>query len=1483
MDFLDNQAEESDGYSSSNDDQPKPKKQKFEKGKHKGKKSKRIQQSSDEDEYDDEEEDEEMKQFIADEDEEEEKDDDKSEKSGNASEEDLDEEDFELIDENLDRPREITVHNVHYSDSDEDDDQKKIQNSLFGKYADDQPSSHREEERYAEQYSDSEQSENDFIVNEYDGKPVHSRNKRRDLNLPEGALDEAREIFGVEDFNLDDFYDEDEEQLDDEEDEIVDEEGEGVRRIRKEIKKSTLLDTLEPAELERGYLAPRDKKIQLEDKPERFQIRKTPVTEVSESEAELEAKWIFRYAFSDDDALSRQDSRLPAYLKDISEMDRAEREEKAISVIKEILKFIRNQLFEVPFIAYYRKEIVGQVFETKDLWRIYEFDEKWCHLRNRKDKLMELMKRMQAYLLDGEPLSRRQLTESDISEVYCVDTAEALADVYTKFQLYYGPDIARMQEWERSRVSEGDETAALATRFKQCLRSDKYQLCVECGIGDMVSRFGLTAHQFAENLDWKKHDVQQDPIPVMKAAEDYITNAFPSVDDVVNGAVYMMAKEISCEPMVRNQVRRMYRSRVKMSARPTKQGREQMDDTHPLWHQRYLKDKDIRELENEDFMYFKQMKDQGNMLFTVSCDSNYERETSTTLVDRILADGPFKKDEYSELVEGWNEVRERAVKMALNQLLIPYFEKELCDRLLEEAKKSVVTKCAKKIAECIDHAPFKPDDDFGEDEEEFSRLADTRVMAITYPTDPNEAAFGALIDRNGSVMDYVRLVNFTQRNPPNFTPEKKMARLESLKKFIERKRPHIIAIAAENMDAMRLQRDVEDVLRTLMENDTISRKPNVAIMNNEVAKVYMNSRQAMTEHVDYPPLLRQAVSLARYVMDPLVEISHLFNHEEDIMCLALHPLQKEINKDDLMLSLQHELITVVNHVGVDVNKCIEYNHASYVMQFISGLGPRKSGALLKIIKQHDGLLESRTKLVTLCKMGPKVFMNSSGFLKIDTEKVAERTDGYVEVLDGSRVHPETYEWARKMAVDAIEADDNTDPTAALEEILQTPDRLRDLDLDAFAEELKRQGFGEKKDTLYDIAAELNQRYKDNRPVFFPPSQEELFSLLCNTKYFSEGRRVLGTVIGVQYKKLSEEERMDESHNRNSANMLVCKHCHTSFHEMKELWTHTSNKDTRFGGCPGVPAGVKIRLENDVLGFIPNKMLSDNPESFKNPLEKVQKNGLVWCRIMSVDSSKMSCLLSSRTSDLNKDMNESKDQYWDGDAEQDDIQQDDLLKQQMKKQRETKWVKRVIQHPNFYNITFADAERLLSKMEQGDVVIRPSSKGTDRLTITWKVAEGVLQNIDVFEEEKEQPFTLGKKLYIDTRERREEFEDLNEILARWIQPMAANAREIIQHKCFIDNIYGDNMDAIVKHLNEEKRKAPSRFPYAFTPAVNEWAGKFVLSYLTGRAKHEYITVTPEGLRFRYIMFESLNRLLAWFKVHYRDNPAMSQQKHSLQRR
>jgi transcriptional accessory protein Tex/SPT6 len=54
------------------------------------------------------------------------------------------------------------------------------------------------------------------------------------------------------------------------------------------------------------------------------------------------------------------------------------------------------------------------------------------------------------------------------------------------------------------------------------------------------------------------------------------------------------------------------------------------------------------------------------------------------------------------------------------------------------------------------------------------------------------------------------------------------------------------------------------------------------------------------------------------------------------------------------------------------------------------------------------------------------------------------TEACVEVLDGSRGHPETYEWARKMIFGALEhIDEDANPMEALKEILEVPERLKD--------------------------------------------------------------------------------------------------------------------------------------------------------------------------------------------------------------------------------------------------------------------------------------------------------------------------------------------------------------------------------------------------------------------------------------------------------
>ncbi|KAK6018370.1 hypothetical protein OSTOST_16048 [Ostertagia ostertagi] len=88
---------------------------------------------------------------------------------------------------------------------------------------------------------------------------------------------------------------------------------------------------------------------------------------------------------------------------------------------------------------------------------------------------------------------------------------------------------------------------------------------------------------------------------------------------------------------------------------------------------------------------------------------------------------------------------------------------------------------------------------------------------------------------------------------------------------------------------------------------------------------------------------------------------------------------------------------------------------------------------------------------------------------------------------------------------------------------------------------------------------------------------------------------------------------------------------------------------------------------------------------------------------------------------------------------------------------------------------------------------------------------------------------------------------------------------------MEGVFSEERDRIDARLREEKRASPARIPCTLT-ASHTYPAKFVLSYLA-RVKpcHEYISVTSEGLKFRQKFFSSLDSLLAWFKVHFREPP------------
>merc|ERR1719474_295423 len=367
--------------------------------------------------------------------------------------------------------------------------------------------------------------------------------------------------------------------------------------------------------------------------------------------------------------------------------------------------------------------------------------------------------------------------------------------------------------------------------------------------------------------------------------------------------------------------------------------------------------------------------------------------------------------------------------------------------------------------------------------------------------------------------------------------------------------------------------------------------------------------------------------------------------------------------------------------------------------------------------------------------------------------------------------------------------------------------------------------------------------------------------------------VMATVTMFAHKKPQGEE-LDKAAplRKGEGNAWQCPFCgQDDFPELTEVWNHFDA-----GTCPGKAVGVKIRLDNGVAGFIQVKNLSDS--HVLKPEERVQIRQSIYCRIIKINPEKFSIdaiCKSSALEDKEGEWKPQKDSYYDFDEEARDKNQ--YVNERKKAQAKQSYVKRVIVHPNFKNIEFKRAERILDNREkdksdvgdvdysQGDCIIRPSSKGQDHLTVTWKVTDGIHQHIDVLEKNKVNAFSLGQSLWIGN----EEFEDLDEIIARHITPMASHSRDILSFKYFRSDTDGGNKTKCESMIIAEKRANPSKIHYFFS-ASKELSGKFMLTYMPrDKVRHEFVTVTPDGFRFRRQNFESLMGLMKWFKEHFRD--------------
>ena len=149
----------------------------------------------------------------------------------------------------------------------------------------------------------------------------------------------------------------------------------------------------------------------------------------------------------------------------------------------------------------------------------------------------------------------------------------------------------------------------------------------------------------------------------------------------------------------------------------------------------------------------------------------------------------------------------------------------------------------------------------------------------------------------------------------------------------------------------------------------------------------------------------------------------------------------------------------MNQIGIDINLAVEHVHMHSMLQFISGLGPRKAKKFISKMKKLDLKLKARSDLQTEQLLTPHVLFSAHAFMKIRVPR--EDIEGKVKLelplLDQTRIHLESYKLANKLVADVFANDESgqkMDQQRMLREVIENPSKLAQLNLQSYVDELE---------------------------------------------------------------------------------------------------------------------------------------------------------------------------------------------------------------------------------------------------------------------------------------------------------------------------------------------------------------------------------------------------------------------------------------------
>lgn len=242
----------------------------------------------------------------------------------------------------------------------------------------------------------------------------------------------------------------------------------------------------------------------------------------------------------------------------------------------------------------------------------------------------------------------------------------------------------------------------------------------------------------------------------------------------------------------------------------------------------------------------------------------------------------------------------------------------------------------------------------------------------------------AAVDETGKFLEYTTL--FLSQGERSLDQAK-----SDLKKMIANVNPFAIGVGNGTAG-----RETEAFVRQFLKDEGISSIILVSVSESG-ASIYSASDVAREEFPDLDLTIRGAISIARRLQDPLAELVKV-----DPKSIGVGQYQHDVYQPLLQDKLKEVVESCVNQVGVEINTA-----SSSLLTYVAGIGPNLATKIVKH-REKNGPFKSRQQLLEVSGLGPRIFEQAAGFLRIRDGK---------HPLDASSVHPERYALVEAIARD----------------------------------------------------------------------------------------------------------------------------------------------------------------------------------------------------------------------------------------------------------------------------------------------------------------------------------------------------------------------------------------------------------------------------------------------------------------------------------